>query len=117
MLAEPMHCVFVKQPPWPDDEQQRDEPAEYDHPIAADEADRLQHTDIQNNADQRPECGAQTADQAVGKTVHAQHDVEDFRLDLGIHVRIERPADAGNGGRHDNRQHLVGIAVHALGLR
>src|SRR3546814_3734233 len=43
----------------------------------------------------RPERRAEAADQAVGEAVHAEHDVEGARLDIGRGMGVEGAAEAG----------------------
>ena len=50
-----MNRRLVEQPARPDDQQQRDQAAEDDHPIAGNDADRFEETDVNADPDQRPD--------------------------------------------------------------
>src|SRR5262245_8674368 len=75
-LADAMHHDFIEQAARASNQQQRDQSAEDDHAVAREYSNGFQETDIDQDAQQRTERGAEPSDQAVGEAVHAEHDVE-----------------------------------------
>ena len=102
-----MHRLLVENAARAKDEDQGDQAAEHDHPVAAEYPERFQQPDVDAHADQRTDEGAEPSDQAVGKRMHPQHDSEVPGIDEGHVVGEQHPADPGDGAGQRGRGNLV----------
>ena len=57
---------------------------------------RFQETNIQGDADERPQGGSQSANQTIDKPVDAKHHVEYLRLQIGREMGVETATDPGD---------------------
>src|SRR5437867_11098266 len=80
-------------------------------------ARRLEHADVEHHAEQRPEHCAESADQAISEAVHAEHDVEVARLDVGVVMREQRAAQRGERptGRHHAELQAIDVDSRRAG--
>ena len=62
-----MHHALVEQAARAPDEEQGDQAAEHDHAVALEDARALEQAEVERDAEQRPEHGAEAADQRVGE--------------------------------------------------
>ena len=111
-----MHAALVEDAARHENQEHGHEAAERDHPVALDPFDGLEETDVEKHAEDRADGGAEAADQAVGKAVHAEHDIEILGIDRSLDMGIEGAADRRQGAGKPGYEDLVAGDVDALGF-